>query len=165
MVRMANQFLRDMDEQKTIKEYIERALLTSRFAVLATEGNGQPHTSLIAITPFGNLRQLIFATYRNTLKYRNIAHNNKVAVLIEGEYLSTKGQKESTVLTIIGHIEEISAEENEAAYQAHLKRHPEMGSFMLSSDCALMLVVARSYQVVNGIDDIKWITAENLDAI
>jgi hypothetical protein len=28
-----------------------------------------------------------------------------------------------------------------------------------------MLVIARSYQVVNGIDDIKWITAENLDAI
>lgn len=151
-----------MNKKSTIKEYIEVILKTSGFAVLATEGNGQPHTSLIAITPFGNFRQIIFATYRDTIKYRNIAHNNKVAVLIEGEYNNMKGVKENVVLTIIGHTEDISVEENEAAYQAHLKRHPEMESFMLSSDCALIMVIAKSYQIVNGIDDIRWITTSDL---
>jgi uncharacterized pyridoxamine 5'-phosphate oxidase family protein len=150
-----------MNKQNTIKDYIEEVLKTSGFAVLATEGAGQPHTSLIAITPFGNFRQLIFATYRNTLKYRNLAQNNKVAVLIEGEY-TMNGLKERVVLTIIGHTQEISIEENEAAYRAHLKRHPEMESFLLSPDCALMLVIAQSFQVVSGIDDIKWITADDL---
>ena len=154
-----------MNKQSTIKEYIEGALQTSRFAVLATEGNGQPHTSLIAITPFGSFRQLIFATYRNTLKYRNLVHNSKVAVLIESGDVNMKGLKESVVLTIIGYTEEISKEENEAAYKAHLKRHPEMESFMLSSDCALILVIGQSYQVVYGIDDIRWITADDLDSI
>jgi len=154
-----------MNKQSTIKEYIEGALQTSRFAVLATEGNGQPHTSLIAITPFGSFRQLIFATYRNTLKYRNLVHNSKVAVLIESGDVNMKGLKESVVLTIIGYTEEISKEENEAAYQAHLKRHPEMESFMLSSDCALILVIGQSYQVVYGIDDIRWITTDDLDSI
>jgi len=154
-----------MNKHSTIKEYIEGILKTSGFAVLATEGNGQPHTSLIAITPFGSFRQLIFATYRNTLKYRNLLQNNKVSVLIERANVNMKGLNESTVLTIIGHTEEISTEKNEAAYQAHLKRHPEMESFMLSSDCALIMVIAQSYQVVKGIDDIKWITTENLDAI
>jgi len=66
-----------MDKQSTIKEHIEGILNTSGFAVLATESNGQPHTSLIAITPYGNFRQLIFATYRNTLKYRNLTNYNK----------------------------------------------------------------------------------------
>jgi nitroimidazol reductase NimA-like FMN-containing flavoprotein (pyridoxamine 5'-phosphate oxidase superfamily) len=154
-----------MNKQSVIKEYIEEVLKASRFAVLATEGDGHPHASLIAITPFGKSRQLIFATYRNTLKYRNLEHNNKVAVLIEGEYVNMNGLNESVVLTIIGHTEEISISDNEAAYQAHLKRHPEMGSFMLSSDCAIIMVIARSYQVVYGIDDIRWITAEDLDAI
>ena len=154
----------DMNEQSTLKESIESVLKTRGFAVLATEGDGQPHTSLIAITPFGNFRQLIFATYRNTRKYRNLAHNSKVAVLIEGEYVNMKGLKENVVLTIIGNTEEISREENEMAYQSHLKRHPEMESFMLSSDCALVLVIAQSYQVVHGIYDIKWITAGDLNA-
>ena len=153
-----------MNKQSKLKEYIEAVLKTSSFAVLATEGNGQPHTSLIAITPFENFRQIIFATYRNTLKYRNLSDNNKVAVLIEGGYFIMKGLKESVVLTIIGHTEEISIAENEAPYQSHLNRHPEMGSFMLSSDCVLIRVIAQSYQVVYGIDDIRWITADELDS-
>jgi uncharacterized pyridoxamine 5'-phosphate oxidase family protein len=77
----ASQPYKNMNKQTTLKEYIEAILKTSGFAVLATEGNGQPHTSLIAITPFENFRQIIFATYRNTLKYRNLSDNNKVAVL------------------------------------------------------------------------------------
>jgi len=153
-----------MNMQRKLEEYIEAVLKTSGFAVLATEGNGQPHTSLIAITPFENYRQIIFATYRNTLKYRNLSHNNKVAVLIESRVININGLKQSVVLTIIGHTQEISISGNESTYQAHLKQHPEMESFMLSSDCVLLRVIAQSYQVVYGIDDIKWITADELDS-
>ncbi len=152
-----------MNKQSTIKEFIHKVLQTSFFAVLATEGNGQPHASLIAITPIEGFKQLIFATYRDTLKYRNIANNNKVAVLIESKDDSLKEQQQSIVLTIIGHTEEISIAYNERVYRAHLKQHPEMKSFMLSSDCALFLVIAESYQVVYGIDEIKWIAADDLD--
>jgi uncharacterized pyridoxamine 5'-phosphate oxidase family protein len=153
-----------MKNQIITKDYIGGILNTSGFAVLATEDNSQPHVSLIAITPLENCRQLIFATYRNTLKYKNISKNNKVAVLIESGDDKRKFLQKSTVLTIIGHTEEISLEEYEAAYHAHLKRHPEMESFMLSSECALIMVIAHSYQVINGIDDIRWITTEDLDA-
>jgi uncharacterized pyridoxamine 5'-phosphate oxidase family protein len=153
-----------MNNLKPSREYIEDVLNLNKFAVLATEGNGQPHTSLIAITPFGSFRQLIFATYRNTLKYRNLLNNSKVAVLIESRDANMEVPQKRIVLTIIGHTEEISKEENEAASRAHLKRHPQMESFMQSSDCVLILVIAQLYQVVNGIDDIRWITADDLDA-
>ena len=152
-----------MNKQSTIKESIEGILKTIGFAVLATEGNGQPHASLIAITPLGSCKQLVFATYRNTLKYRNIENNSKVAVLFVSEGLNKEDLRESTVLTINGYIKEIGTADNEAAYQAHLTRHPEMESFMLSSDCVLIRVIARSYQVVYGIDDVRWITADELD--
>ena len=147
------------------REYIWDVLKLNKFAVLATESGGQPHASLIAITPFGNSLQLIFATYRNTRKYRNLSKNNKVAILIENGDVKMEDPQESIVLTIFGHIEEITIAENEAVYQAHLKRHPEMESFMLSSDCAFILVIAQAYQIVYGIDDIRWITADELDAI
>jgi hypothetical protein len=154
-----------MNKQITIKESIEGALQFCRFAVLATESGGQPHVSLVAITLFGNFRQLIFATYRNTLKSRNLSMNSKVALLIENRNADMKEMQGSTVLTIIGNAEELSLKENEEAYKAHLKLHPEMESFLLSPDCTLFMVIARSFQVVNGIDDIRWITAEDLDAI
>jgi len=151
--------------QNTKQEIIGTVLKATAFAVLATESNGQPHTSLIAITPIENFRHFIFATYRNTLKYRNLSGNNKVALLIEGRNFNSERLKESVVLTIAGHTEEINTEENEELFRAHLKRHPELESFMLSSDCVLIRVIAHSYQVVNGIDDIRWITAGELDSI
>jgi hypothetical protein len=49
-----------------------------------------------------------------------------MAVLNESKDVNMKVLQKSIVLTIIGHAEEISIEENEAAYQAHLQRHPEM---------------------------------------
>jgi hypothetical protein len=57
-----------MSKLIAIKTYIEDIFKISRFAVLATEGEGQPHASLIAVTPMENFRKLIFATYRNTRK-------------------------------------------------------------------------------------------------
>jgi hypothetical protein len=78
---------------------------------------------------------------------------------------NSEGLKGSVVLTIVGQAEVISPEENEEPFRAHLKRHPELESFMLSPDCVLVRVIAHSYQVVNGIDDIQWITAGELDSI
>ncbi len=154
-----------MAVDNSLKVFIEQIIKKSGFAVLATEGNGQPHVSLIAITPLGNCRQLLFATYRNSLKYRNIKLNNKVAVLIENGDITEKGLNERVVLTIIGYTEEISISQNEEVYHAHLKSHPGMESFMLSPDCTLIKVIAQSYQVVKGIDDIRWILADDLDSI
>ena len=101
-----------MNNLITSREYIRDILKLNKFAVLATESGGQPHVSLIAITPFGNFRQLIFATYRNTLKYRNLSNNSKVAILIENGDVNIKDLKEPIVLTIFGHTEEISIAEN-----------------------------------------------------
>jgi uncharacterized pyridoxamine 5'-phosphate oxidase family protein len=154
-----------MNNLRTSREYIEDVLKLNKFAVLATENNGQPHTSLIAITPFESSLQLIFATYRNTLKYRNLVNNNKVAVLIESRDSTMKGLSKSIVLTIIGHTEEIGITKNESASRAHLKRHPEMESFMISSDCVILRIIAQSYQVVNGIDNIQWISAIDLEDV
>jgi nitroimidazol reductase NimA-like FMN-containing flavoprotein (pyridoxamine 5'-phosphate oxidase superfamily) len=151
--------------QNIKQEIIGAVLNAAGFAVLATESNGQPHTSLVAVTPTRDFRQIIFATYRNTLKYNNLSGNNKVALLMEDGNCNSEGLKGSVVLTIVGHAEEISPEENEEPFRAHLKRHPELESFMHSPDCVLVRVIAHSYQVVNGIDDIRWITAGELDTI
>jgi nitroimidazol reductase NimA-like FMN-containing flavoprotein (pyridoxamine 5'-phosphate oxidase superfamily) len=153
-----------MDNRSTIKDSIEGIIKASGFAVLATVGNCQPHASLIAITPIKGVHHLVFATYRNTTKYRNLELNSRVALLIQSRVVNLKDAERSIVLTIIGQTEEISIPGNTATYQEHLKRHPEMSSFMRSPDCTLILFKAQSYQLVHGIDDIIWITAEDLDS-
>ncbi len=148
----------------TIKKYIEDIFKISRFAVLATEGDGQPHASLIAITPIEGYRKLIFATYRNTRKYHNLARNGNVAVLVESIDIKRSGLQESFVLTAFGHVEKMVIEEENIVFNAHLERHPELLSFMQSEDCSLVLIKVDTYQVVRGIDDVEWWTIDDLDA-
>jgi len=151
-----------MNSQIAAKVYVEATLQAQRFAVLATERGGQPHTSFVAITPIGDFRQLIFATYRRTRKYRNLAQNGKVAVLIDGQEVNSSGLKEGFVLTALGHADEVSVAEDEAARRAHLAWHPDLESFVRSADCALVRVTVREYQIVGAIDDVRWWRVDDL---
>ncbi len=145
-----------MSNQIDIRAYVEGALQARRFAVLATECDGQPHSSLIAITPIGGVRQLIFATYRNTRKYRNLTQNGKVAVFIDDRDNNGPALPGGFVLTALGCAQVVSADENEAVRRAHLERHPDLESFLGSLDCALFRVTVEAYQVVGAIDDVRW---------
>ena len=146
------------------KKNIENALLTSRFAVIATEGKGQPHMSLIAITPVGGFRKLIFSTYRNTVKYSNLIENGKVAVLIENGECKNLNLQGNFVLTVFGHAEEIRTG-NDSILLSHLKRHPEMKSFIQSEECALIEITINAFQLVLGIEDVHWYSLDDLDSI
>ena len=152
-----------MNQPILIRKVVEAALQSSRFGVLATEGEGQPHASLIAITPFENCRRLVFATYRSTRKFRNLAHNGKVAILFDIGNSDRPGLQKSYVITAFGHAEEILIEENDSTFSAHLNRHPDLGPFLKSTDCALILVTVEAYQIVRGIDDVMWWPVDNLN--
>ena len=151
-----------MSNLKTIKTYIEDIFKTSRFAVLATEAEGQPHASLIAVTPMEGFRELIFATYRNTRKYNNLVHNGKVALLVES-IINKSGLSKSFVLTAFGHVEEIELPEKNKVFNAHLERHPELLTFLQSEECVLVQIKVDTYQVVRGIDDVEWWTIDDLN--
>jgi heme iron utilization protein len=151
-----------MSSLRVIKNYIEDIFKIRRFAVLATEGDGQPHASLIAVTPMEGFRKLIFATYRNTRKYSNLVQNGKVAVLVESININSSGLQESIVLNAFGHVEEIKDGEGNIVFEAHLERHPELSAFLKSEDCSLVRIKVDTYQVVRGIDDVEWWTIDDL---
>ncbi|MBN1143903.1 MAG: pyridoxamine 5'-phosphate oxidase family protein [Bacteroidales bacterium] len=146
-----------------LMKVVEAALESSRFAVLATEGAGQPHASLVAITPVESYRQLIFATYRSTRKFSNLSLNRKVAVLFEVENIDKPGLQKSHVITAFGNAKEILPEDRDSAISVHLKRHPDLESFLHSEDCTLIVVEVETYQIVQGIDNVMWWTIDKLD--
>jgi uncharacterized pyridoxamine 5'-phosphate oxidase family protein len=138
-----------MSNQKSIKKHVEEALQSNQLAVMATVGEDQPRASLIAITLFKGFRQLIFTTYRNTRKYRNLLSNGKVAILIEGANEGKSGIQNGFVITAYGLAEEISLEANDTALHEYLNKYPELLSFTEATDCALkwlMLINTRSYR-------------------
>jgi hypothetical protein len=145
-----------------VREFIEGILQAERFGILATQCQGQPHVSLVAITPRAGVVQLVFATYRDTQKYRNLLASPRVAVLIGGRDLNQPGQRSSGVLTAHGQALEIAGAAREPALLAHLQRHPDLEKFLGASDCALVRVTVDAYQCVRGIDDAVWWTVDPL---
>jgi len=135
------------------------------FGVLATEQAGQPHTSLIAITPLDDGQRLLFATYRNTRKFNNLTHNKRVSVLMDGR--SRVGHCDTPncfVLSAVGHVQDIGVTAYPTLLDAHLQHHPDLLTFTQAPDCVLLEVVVEAYQVVNGIDDVRWWRAQDLSA-
>ncbi len=99
-------------EPGEIQDTIRRVLERNRLAVLATQHNGQPHASLIAFTPLEGLQFLAFATYRHTLKYKNIQDNPQVAILIEDrEGDATRRADQKLVITALGEAIKTPAED------------------------------------------------------
>ena len=138
-----------------LKDYISKMLANNRFAVLATESQGKPHASFIAITATDDLLKLYFATYRNTQKYSNLMQNENVSILIENRNAQENVQQIS-ILTAFGKAKKLEVENCEAILNAHLVVHPEQNTFIRSSDCTIFVVNVDAYQLVLSIDDIKW---------
>jgi hypothetical protein len=153
-----------MSHQKLIKEYVADALRTNNLAVLATEGDGQPHASLIAITPMADFTHLIFATYRSTRKYYNLINNGKVAILFENRSTKSISQPDINVVTAFGVATEVDIILSVATLQAHLLRHAELEVFLHSVDCAIFQVKVNAYQMLRGIDDVNWWKLNELES-
>jgi hypothetical protein len=49
--------------------------------------------------------------------------------------------------------------------RAHLQKHPDLEAFTQAPDCVLLEVVVQAYQVVRGIDDVTWWTADELKTL
>ncbi len=140
----------------TIESEIQRVIYTERFAVLATQCDGQPHTSLMAFTAMDGICRLIVATYRDTKKYRNLLENNRVAALIDNRTVLSTGSPQGIVLTLHGFITEVSDAERGEAKQAHLARHPDLKAFLNSAECVLLAVTVSDYELVGSIEDVSW---------
>ncbi len=135
---------------------IQRVLKTSHFAILATQYDGQPHASLMAFMPYDGLRYLIVATYRNTLKYRNVQKDGRVAMLIDSHIASASAGHRSLVLTAHGMASDVPDCDHTVVERAFLEKHSNLRDFLASPDCVMLRVLVTAYEVVGSTDDVIW---------
>ncbi len=152
-------------EPGEIQDTIKRVLERNRYAVLSTQRNGQPHASLIAFTPLEGVKVLAFATYRDTLKFESMQADRRVAILIEDREGDANQSERRIVLTAVGEAINTPEADRQALIQTHLRKHPDLGTFLSSPDCEFVRVAIHAYQVVGHIDDVRWYTIGECAAI
>jgi len=126
-----------------IPERLEMLDRMEYFAVLATDDDGQPYTSLVnfALTP--DCKAVIFATPRATRKYRNMIKTKFVALLIDNRSKKTKNLMGTEAVTVIGRARSLRRGKAwEAFANIYIKKHPDLAEFVHAPSTALMVVDA-----------------------
>jgi len=132
-----------------IKTLLEKQPL----AVLATQGNGQPYTSLMAYAFTEDLRFLVFATAMSTRKHRNIKEESRVALLVDDRSNNEEDFQNAVALTIVGEACEVGLDEREYYSSLYLKRHPSLKLFLASPSTIFFKVEVHNYLLVSRFED------------
>jgi nitroimidazol reductase NimA-like FMN-containing flavoprotein (pyridoxamine 5'-phosphate oxidase superfamily) len=138
-----------MRNTEEISELVRNLLTSQRFAVLATESEGQPYSNLVAFAEADNLRSLLFVTGRDTKKYSNTIASKRVAVLVDNRTNQPSDLDKAVAVTALGTIEEVSADYKGYLSAIYLSKHPQLEGFLRKPSNALMRVAVTDYIVAS----------------
>jgi len=112
-------------------------------AVLATESEGQPYTSLVSFALLPSLKGAVFATTKATFKYRNIRKNGRVALFIDNRSKGEADLLEAEAVTILGTARPIRRGKRWKELARILtQKHPSLTTFVRDPSTALVLIEA-----------------------
>lgn len=143
-----------MPESLPIVDQLRDLFASQRLAVLATDQGGQPYVSLVAFAVSDDLRQLLFATNRDTRKFANLKANNRVSLLIDNRSNQVADFSRAISVTLLGAGEELAEAERPLGEALYLAKHPNLEEFVTSRDCALVRVQLKSCYLVSRFQDV-----------
>lgn len=134
-----------------------RALVTSEpFAVLCTQGDGQPYGSVVAFAFDGGLEHFVFATPTATRKYRLLSECERVALVVDNRGQFPEDMMRVEALTVTGRAHRVEGEpEFDRWSSLLLAKHPYMDSFVRSPSTALFRVEAIRFLHVTRFQEVR----------
>ncbi len=132
-----------------------RSLLGERDAgVLATSKDNWPYANLVAFAVSDTLREMVFATPRQSKKYTNLTANPRVAILIDNRSNDISDLTDTVAATAIGMTTELDGSERERCLAFYIERHPHLNDFARSPSTAVFLVTVERYIMVSRFQNV-----------
>jgi nitroimidazol reductase NimA-like FMN-containing flavoprotein (pyridoxamine 5'-phosphate oxidase superfamily) len=141
-------------EASQVKENISQILSSQQLGVLATYGDKYPHTTLVGFAATDDLKYIIFATIRDTRKYKNIQMDARVSILIDSRSNRTDDFIKAAALTVSGKCEEIPVAEKEKYLGLYCQKQPHLQDFVANPNCALMRIEVHRYILVSRFQEV-----------
>lgn len=142
-----------------LRDQIERLVNEQPYAVLCTQGGGQPYGSLVALAISDDLSAAVFATPMTTRKYRLLCDCEHVALVIDSRSRSIEDMMQIEAITATGRARQVApGAEFEREAGLLLGRHPQLGLFVRSPTTALFHVdIIRYFHVTRFQEVRQWI--------
>ena len=128
------------------------------FGVLATCGDGHPHTSLITVVMDPDGEKLLFPTLTKTTKYSNLSNNGNVSVLFDNRATERDPEK-LYALSVFGSARDVGEEDRAKGAKLLLLRHPHLSGFLAQPGVALVKITIGKLVLVEGFGKVSEITA------
>jgi len=133
-------------------ETVKRMIRDQRFCVLATEGSGAPHCSLMSFAVKTPELDLVMVTPKASRKWSNILLNPRVSLLLDDRAGAAEKDAGGTkALTLTGRAEPVEPGDLESkAKDLLVSVHPELADFLSDPGSVVFLVRPESYQLLMG---------------
>lgn len=141
-----------------------RALVEEQpFAVLCTQGDGQPYGSVVAFAFDPDLESLVFATSTATRKYRLLSQCDRVALVVDNRGKYPDDLMKVEAVTITGRAQRVKPGPGYTRWSGLLaERHPYLESFVGAPSTALFRVdVVRFLHVTRFQEVRQWVPAKS----
>ena len=154
MCEMEVQVGNNLDMTDRIRTLIDGQL----FAVLCTQGDGQPYGSVVAYAASPDLKSIVFSTPMNTHKYRLLCACDRVALVIDSRPMMPDQIMDGEALTATGRAVRVPPG-NEFDHLAALlaSRHPKLADFVGDPSSALFRIDIDQYVYVTQFQEVhRW---------
>lgn len=143
------------DEPKlTVRERIGRLLDEQPFAVLCTQGGGQPYGSLVGYAVSADLQAVAFATPRATRKFRLLRECDRVALVVDSRAKFPNETMKVEAITATGRAVQLNpGPEFDRWADLLTTRHPQFKSFVAAPSSALFRVDVVRYLYVTRLQE------------
>jgi hypothetical protein len=132
-----------------------RTLLEGQpLGVLSTSSDDSPHATLVAIASTKDLREVVFATSRETRKFAALRKNPRVALLVDDRSNEVRDFHDASVATAHGRASEIEGEDLVPVRDLYLNKHPYLSDFVRAPSCALVRIVVDTYDLVINFQEV-----------
>jgi nitroimidazol reductase NimA-like FMN-containing flavoprotein (pyridoxamine 5'-phosphate oxidase superfamily) len=139
-----------------VRTLIRQLLGEQPYAVLCTQGGGQPYGALVALAVTDDLASMVFATPKATRKYRLLSECNHVALVVDSRSTQSDDMMQIEALTITGRATEVTdSEDGERVSHLLLGRHSQLKSFVAAPSTALFRVEVVRYFHVTRFQEVR----------
>ena len=125
----------------TLPERIRLVVQGESYAVLSTQGEGQPYASIVAFAMTEDFRTAVFATPIATRKYRLLTACDRVALLIDTRCKHPDNMMRIEAITATGRAIPV---ERDASFdqwsRVLLAKHPHLAGFVASPSVAVFRI-------------------------
>jgi hypothetical protein len=138
---------------------IRRLVASQPYAVLCTQGAGQPYGSLVAYAITPDLTTAVFATPRATRKFRLLSECDHVALLIDNRSELPGQLMEVEAVTATGRAAIVEpGEEFECWARLLTDRHSYLTQFVRAASCSLFRInIVRYFHVTRFQEVRQWV--------